>query len=65
MGYCILKEDMNYVHRVGTFPPIPERSSFLDGEWIDLKPNEPFICEVDCEADDTVSSQSLRVGFAL
>jgi hypothetical protein len=53
MGYCFIIEDMNYVHRVGTFPELAEEHSFLSGKWIDLVCDQPFYCEVDCTVDES------------
>lgn len=53
MGYCLLKEDMNFVHKFGPFPELKEEHSFLSGKWIDLTIDTPIVCEVDCEQDES------------
>lgn len=52
MPYCVLKEDMNYVHLVGPFSGLKKEHSFLTGQLLDLKLDVPLVCEVDCKAHE-------------
>ncbi len=52
MGYFNLKENLSYSRSIECTSSLEEEHSFLAGEWLDLKTNEPLIFEVDCPSNE-------------